>query len=135
MALFGAYLGIGDFSVWLRSVTLSLHREMDAQDRPVGGTPANELTLVFNSIDNPHLLAWVETPGQRRNGSVTYVSETGRIERITQFTGALCLAYQDKFNSRPDAPTPFITTLTISAETLSFDEAAHFAHWPPLAFN
>lgn len=134
MALFGAYLGIDDFSIWLRSVSLNLNREMDERNRLVAPTPKNQITLVFNSTDNPNLLDWMDTPGRRRSGTITYVDAGGNLQRITHFTNAFCLAYEEEFDSQPDA-TPFITTLTISAETLSFDDIAQFNHWPPLTLN
>lgn len=134
MDLFGAYLGIDDFSIWLRSVSLSLHQDRDDRNRPARQTPANQLTFVFNSTDNPNLLDWIDTPGRRRNGSVTYVDTAGNVKRITHFTNAFCLAFEEGFGGQPEA-TPFVTTLTISAETLSFGDMGRFNHWPPLPFN
>lgn len=134
MELFGAYLGIDNFSIWLRSVSLSLHQELDDQDRPRQRLPANRITFVFNSTDNPNLLDWMDTPGRRRSGSVTYVDTAGNVKRITHFTNAFCLAFEEEFGRQPEA-TSFVTTLTISAEALSFDDMAHFNHWPPLTLN
>lgn len=134
MNLFGAYLGIDDFSIWLRSVTLSVHRDLNEDGRPVPDADVSELTFMFDSTDNPLILDWIETPDRRHSGSITYVDSSGSVMRVAHFTNAFCLSFEEDFNSRPGA-SPFITTLTVSAETISFGQSTHFDHWPPLAFN
>lgn len=134
MNLFGAYLSLGNFSIWLRSVSLSIRRTPNDANHPVSQTGVNTLTLVFNSTTDPVVKKWIDTPGQRWSGSVTYVDSTGGIQRVTHFTDAFCLTVEEAFDSRPGVVS-FVTTLTISAETLSVGARPHINHWPPLAFN
>ncbi len=129
----GAYLTIDQFSLWLRSLNLHVHKEVDDLDLPIDEAYTTQLTLVFDSTRNPVILDWIHLPDERLSGSVTVIEPEGRAIRVINFNDAYCLAFQEEYNSGSAAP--FVTTLTISPETISFGLRPNAANWPPLAFN
>lgn len=128
-----AYLTVGNFSIWLRSMGLSVRHEVDDVGRPIPGSCHQELTLVFNTTNHWLMQDWMETPGRRHSGSVTVIQPSGQVVRVTNFERAFCLTVKDAFDSQ--LPTPFVTTLVISPERLSFGQLARVTNWPPISDN
>lgn len=131
-----AYLTVGSFTTWLRTYTLNVERDMpdywnSSMPLPL---PTSQLTLTFEAISHPLLLAWIDTPDLGLSGTVTTLTEGDEVQQVISFTDAYCLnAWQDVSPNDPESITQ--QTVVVSLNVTSCTVPPNFVHWPPISSN
>lgn len=133
MASFTAVLSISTlFETDINAFTMGLHQTIDGLGRPASQTHGGQLTITFNTTNDPIITGWMMNPTLQRDGSVTFYNLVGQEMKTIAFTNAYCIDLDEAFDGT-DNGVHMETTIVISPEKITVSGIAHDNDWPPTA--
>lgn len=117
---FLAKLTIDDQEFNVLSFTLDVNQPAN-QGRSFGYPRINNLHITIEASENSFIFfSWCTTIQDKKDGKIVfYKRDAMASSRTLEFTGGVCVNYNDTFQN--DNAYPMITTLEISLESLEFN--------------
>ena len=119
--------GVQDIAI--NAFTMDMHQSADTLGRPASPVSGGQLSITFNTTNNPTITGWMINPSQQRNGTVRFYDLVGRTMKVIEFTNAYCIDMEENFEGTDDW-MQMETTIVVSPETITVGYIPHDNNWP-----